>query len=85
MARSRAKSTPVAVALATLLGLSCVPGKPLPLELSALGDAGANDGGVLLPEFALADVNANSATHGTLLSLSAFPGDTTAWYFTHST
>ena len=42
------------------------------------------DTGDVLPDFALEDDNASSATHGQLVSPSHFLGQARAWYFGHS-
>jgi hypothetical protein len=41
--------------------------------------------GPLMPDFALEDVNPNSATHGEIVSPRQFVGRVSCWYFGHAT
>jgi hypothetical protein len=49
----------------------------------ARGAEGESTGTV--PDFALSDVNPNSATHGTAVTPLSLRGSVSAWYFTQST
>jgi len=41
--------------------------------------------GGIVPDFAIQDVNPNSATHGSTISPRTYIGQVSCWYFGHST
>jgi hypothetical protein len=60
---------------------------PLPslAMLATLGCTGSGfDSGDLMPNFALEDTNASSASYGELVGPSDYYGRSSAWYFGHS-
>jgi hypothetical protein len=53
--------------------------------MAGTGGEGGSMPPTLVPDFAIADVNPNSATSGQTISPRDYVGSVSAWYFGHST